>query len=41
MFVVLLTLYLFDFAGNVWMGSNINYKLVGLYFSEIGPRATT
>ena len=33
-FVLLLTLYLFDFAGNVWMGSNVNYRLARLYFSE-------
>ena len=33
-FVGLLTLYLFDFASNVWMGSNINYRLAHLYFSE-------
>src|SRR5258708_25576570 len=34
LFVVLLTLYLSDFAGNVWMGHNINYRLVRVYFSE-------
>lgn len=34
-FVLLLALYLFDFASNLWMGSNINYKLAGLYFSQL------
>lgn len=33
-FVMLLVLYLFDFASNIWMGSNINYRLARLYFSE-------
>ena len=32
-FVVLLLLYVADFGSNVWMASNINYKVLGLYFS--------
>jgi glucan phosphoethanolaminetransferase (alkaline phosphatase superfamily) len=34
-FVLLLVLYVFDFASNIWMGSNVNYKLARLYFSEL------
>lgn len=32
-FALLLFLYIADFASNIWMGSNINYKVLGLYFS--------